>query len=417
MQGMEIAVAVGLVALVSLLVWRSRRSVARRLGALTTRLSGGDLEFDGRGGLENALDSLQRAVDGAASTANASGAGSDRLTEVLEHVFEGLVICDETGEVVHRNQRAAEYIGTRHSEAIAAESVRRLLHEALAGTSSTQTLDLFGPPRRTLTITATPLGNERGQVGAVAVIEDVSERRRLEAIRRDFVANISHELKTPIGALGLLAETLAAEEDPATIRRFVERMQVESFRVARIIDDLLDLSRIEAEEAPRRELVHLHLVIAEAVERVRTMAQHKGITLEVHEPDAKLTVLGDRRQLVSAVHNLLENALKYSEKGSTVRLEVAAAVDGTTDVVVSDEGIGIPSRDLERIFERFYRVDHGRGRDSGGTGLGLAIVRHIANNHGGDVVVSSQEGRGSTFTLRLPASVRSRSLPSNADAR
>jgi len=411
MHGMEIGVAVGLVAIIIFLTWRARRSVSRRLGALTTRLSGGDLEFDGRGGLENALDGLQRAVDGAASTANASGIGSDRLVEVLEHVSEGLVICDETGEVVHRNQRAAEYIGTRHAEAIAAEAVRRLLHDALAGKSGSQPLDLFGPPRRTLKITAAPLGNDRGQVGAVAVIEDVSERRRLEAIRRDFVANISHELKTPIGALGLLAETLAAEEDPATIRRFVERMQVESFRVARIIDDLLDLSRIEAEESPHRELVRLHLVIAEAVERVRTMAQHKGIALDAAEPDPNLTVLGDRRQLVSAVHNLLENALKYSEKGSTVRLEATAAADGTTDVIVGDEGIGIPSRDLERIFERFYRVDHGRGRDSGGTGLGLAIVRHIANNHGGDVVVSSQEGRGSTFTLRLPPAVHSRAGP------
>jgi two-component system sensor histidine kinase SenX3 len=205
-----------------------------------------------------------------------------------------------------------------------------------------------------------------------------------------------------VGALGLLAETLGAEDDPDVVRRLAARMQLESQRVARIIDDLLDLSRIESEEAPLREPVPVHLVLAQAVERIRPAADHRGIGIDAAEPPPRLTVLGDRRQLVSALYNLLENAVKYSDEGSDV--QVRARTDGVSvELSVRDRGIGIPGRDLERIFERFYRVDHSRGRDTGGTGLGLAIVRHVAANHRGEVLVESHEGEGSTFTLRLPA--------------
>jgi two-component system sensor histidine kinase SenX3 len=234
------------------------------------------------------------------------------------------------------------------------------------------------------------------------VIEDISERRRLEAVRRDFVANISHELKTPVGALGLLAETMADEEDQSVARRLAERMQLEATRVGRIIEDLLDLSRIESEESPSREPVPVHLVLAEAAERLRPTAELRSITIDVAEPNHRLTVMGERRQLVSALNNLLENAVKYSDDGG--RVEVTTTTDGTwVELAVCDHGIGIPARDLERIFERFYRVDRARARDTGGTGLGLAIVRHVATNHGGDVRVESHEGEGSTFTLRLPS--------------
>jgi two-component system sensor histidine kinase SenX3 len=179
-------------------------------------------------------------------------------------------------------------------------------------------------------------------------------------------------------------------------------MQLESQRVARIIDDLLDLSRIESEEAPLREPVPVHLVVAQAVERVRTAADQRGIGIDAPEAPQRVSLLGDRRQLVSALYNLLENAVKYSDVESTV--EVRARTDGRwVELTVRDHGIGIPGRDLERIFERFYRVDQGRGRDTGGTGLGLAIVRHVAANHRGEVQVESREGEGSTFTLRLPA--------------
>jgi two-component system sensor histidine kinase SenX3 len=253
-------------------------------------------------------------------------------------------------------------------------------------------------------VTASPLDDERRTVGALGIIEDVSERRRLEAVRRDFVANISHELKTPVGALGLLAETLLAEDDADVSRRLAERMLTEAFRVGRTIDDLLALSRIEAEEAPLREPVPVHLVVAEAVERMRPAAEQQGIDVRVAEPRRTLTIMGDRRQLVSALYNLLDNAVKYSDAGSSVDVRVSVSTDGgRVAIEVEDHGIGIPTRDHERIFERFYRVDRGRSRDTGGTGLGLAIVRHVAGNHGGEVRIASREGEGSTFTLVLPA--------------
>jgi two-component system sensor histidine kinase SenX3 len=216
------------------------------------------------------------------------------------------------------------------------------------------------------------------------------------------VANVSHELKTPVGALALLAETLAEEDDPAVSRRLSRRMQIEASRVGRVIEDLLDLSRLEAEESPVREPVALHLVIGQAIEQVRPVAELRHIGLDVAQISGRLRVVGDRRQLVSAVFNLLENAVKYSDKGTAV--EVTCTTDGREiSIAVRDHGIGIPTRDLERIFERFYRVDRSRGRDTGGTGLGLAIVRHVTTNHGGRVDVDSREGEGSTFTIILPA--------------
>jgi two-component system sensor histidine kinase SenX3 len=235
----------------------------------------------------------------------------------------------------------------------------------------------------------------------IAVIDDISERRRLEEIRRDFVANVSHELKTPMGALGLLAETLVTETDPAVAQRLASRIHTEAFRVSRIIDDLLDLSRIEAEEAPPREPVLVNLVMAEAVERVRAAAEQRDVKIELEEPDPPVAVMGDRRQLVSALYNLLENAVKFSYDGGSVRI-AGRLVDDEIVLEIEDHGVGIPARDLERIFERFYRVDQGRSRTTGGTGLGLSIVRHVAANHQGRVDVDSREGEGSTFRLILP---------------
>jgi len=226
--------------------------------------------------------------------------------------------------------------------------------------------------------------------------------------------NVSHELKTPMGALGLLAETLQFEKDEAVAQRLAERIHTEAFRVNRIIEDLLDLSRLESEGSPVREPVPVGLFVAEAIERIRTAAEQRDIKISFEEPSVALRVTGDRRQLVSAVHALLENAASYSPEGSTIEVEVERVTtppdeleftDGpVVRISVRDHGIGIPAKDLERIFERFYRVDPGRARQTGGTGLGLSIVRHVAQNHGGNVSVSSREGEGSTFLLDLPLS-------------
>ena len=331
---------------------------------------------------------------------------ADRLAQALSASPDAIVVCDERGEVVHRSDAALAFDRARHGAALAEQAITELLGEALREGAAERNVDLYGPPRRALLVRAIPLADADGLIGAVAVIVDLSERQRLEAVRRDFVANVSHELKSPIGALGILAETMQGEEDPDVSRRLADRMQLEAFRVARIIDDLLDLSRIESEEDPVREPVAVRAVLALAADRIRPVAEHRGITIEVTEPSQPITIIGDRRQLVSAVHNLLENAVKYSDENSTV--EVAASMcqqpeHRTVEISVRDYGIGIPARDLERIFERFYRVDRARARDTGGTGLGLAIVRHVATNHGGQVRVSSHEGEGSTFTLQIPA--------------
>jgi two-component system sensor histidine kinase SenX3 len=215
------------------------------------------------------------------------------------------------------------------------------------------------------------------------------------------VANVSHELKTPMGALGLLAETLVAETDASVAQRLASRIHTEAFRVSRIIDDLLDLSRIESEEAPPREPVLVNLLMAEAVERMRAAAEQRDVKIEMAEPTPPMAVLGDRRQLVSALYNLLENAVKFSYDGSTVTF-TGTVGDGEVTLEVEDHGVGIPARDLDRVFERFYRVDQGRSRTTGGTGLGLSIVRHVAANHQARIEVESREGEGSTFRLILP---------------
>jgi two-component system sensor histidine kinase SenX3 len=353
------------------------------------------------GGVEPALLHLEVVTDRAAEAVAESSAEAIRLRRALDTLPQGVIVCDENGEVVFRNTRAVGLMGGRHGDALAAQAVVDLLSDAWQEGSAERTLELYGPPRRTLAVRTQLIDDGRRTLGVIAVIDDVSERRRLEEVRRDFVANVSHELKTPMGALGLLAETLISETDQIVAQRLASRIHTEAFRVSRIIDDLLDLSRIEFEEAPPREPVLVNLVMAEALERVRAAAEQRDVKIHLEEPDPQVVVLGDRRQLVSALYNLLENAVKFSYDGGTVRLG-GTATAGKVRLEVEDMGIGIPARDLDRIFERFYRVDHGRSRQTGGTGLGLSIVRHVAANHQGSVEVDSREGEGSTFRLILP---------------
>jgi two-component system sensor histidine kinase SenX3 len=357
------------------------------------------------------VEQLRETVRRLEARAEAASVLETRLGRALGAIPQGVVICDEAGQVVFRNEAASGFFAARHSEALVEAAIDELLAGAVQGRRDTRSLELYGPPRRALDLSAVPI--EGGRSGALIVVQDVSERRRLDAVRRDFVANISHELKTPVGALGLLAETLLDESDPEIVRRLSARMVHEALRVGRTIDDLLELSRIEARELPAREPVPVRLALAEARDRMLPAAEQRDVHIGVDEPSARLTVLGDRRQLVSALSNLLDNAVKYSDPGSDVNLR--ASTDGkTVDLIVEDHGIGIPAADLERVFERFYRVDRARSRDTGGTGLGLAIVRHVAGNHDGDVHVTSREGQGSTFTLRLPAGPGPVALPDAA---
>ena len=377
----------------------ARRAVRERIDEATARMGE---ESRPRPGLEGSLDRLERATQTIALRVGTARADTARMAQALEVIPQGVVLCDASGIEVFRNQVAEAFVGARHAEVLVERAVHEALAGALAGTRHRRHLDVLGPPRRMLDIIAVPLDDGDLPAGALAIIDDVSERNRLEAIRRDFVANISHELKTPVGALGVLAETIAAEDDPAVTRRLAERMTNEAHRVGRIIDDLLALSQIEAEEQKVREAVTVEAMVEEAVERMRSVAEARNITISATGVGRRHTLRGDRPQLVSAIANLLENACKYSDEGSTV--EVSSTADGRwVEIAVRDEGIGIPTTDLERVFERFYRVDRARSRETGGTGLGLSIVRHIASNHGGEVRVTSAEGEGSTFTLRFPA--------------
>ncbi|HLK44926.1 MAG TPA: ATP-binding protein [Acidimicrobiales bacterium] len=379
---------------------RGDRALRHRLVALGSRLGAEHLKGE-PDRVEEALEYVERATDQAAEAVAESSADAIRLRRALDTLPQAVVVCDERGEPVFRNTRAIVLMGNRHSDALAAQAVDELVAATKPGASEERTLELYGPPRRTLVVRTQGIDNGQRALGVIAVIDDVSERRRLEEVRRDFVANVSHELKTPMGALGLLAETLIEETEPEVARRLAQRIHTEAFRISRVIDDLLDLSRIESEESPPREPVLVNLVIAEAAERVRAAAEQRNVKVELDEPSPPVAVLGDRRQLTSAVYNLLENAVKFSYEGGTVHC-MGATKDDDVIITVSDQGVGIPTRDLERVFERFYRVDHGRSRQTGGTGLGLAIVRHVAQNHHGSVHVESREGEGASFTLRLP---------------
>jgi two-component system sensor histidine kinase SenX3 len=326
------------------------------------------------------------------------------FADLLDEHPTGVVVADADGVIGLRNSAARAMSGT-HVGVLLDEAIERHLDTSRLGNPSDEMLEMYGPPKSVFVVAARPLPDG----GSVAFVEDISERRRVEQIRTDFVANISHELKTPVGAMSVLAEMLEAETDPETIHRVVLRIMSEAQRASRTLDDLMELSMIELGGDQAAEPVCVTDVIRAAAERVTEMAAQRNIgisTLDALGTDGvrsdSLVIDGDRRQLVSAVGNLVENAVKYSEPGGVVQIWVNHHAD-LVEIVVVDQGVGIPQRDLDRVFERFYRVDRARSRATGGTGLGLSIVRHVATRHGGEVVVSSIEGEGSTFTLRLPA--------------
>ncbi len=324
-------------------------------------------------------------------------ARADRLQAALDAMPNGVIVADRDGKIVVRNRAADDTGGDTHNEVLVQAAVQHHLRAAIRGGQRSQTVELYGPPRRVVVVHARPLGND----GAVATVEDVTERSRLDSVRTDFVANISHELKTPIGALAVLAETLMDETDPTVINRLAGKTVNEAHRVAKIIDDLLELSRIELSGDLVVTPCDVSSLVQEASSRSSYAADQRKVTINVGEVPNGLSINADHVQLASALGNLVDNAVKYSEVGGRVTVAAFPDNQGVT-FVVSDSGIGIPSRDLDRIFERFYRVDRARSRGTGGTGLGLSIVRHVAGNHGGAITVESREGEGSTFRLSIP---------------
>ncbi len=325
------------------------------------------------------------------------------LVRVLAVLRSAAVVLDDEDRVV-RASPPAFLLGVVRDGAVAHAAVRDLIADVRrTGLIRDEELEL---PRGPLGRGTVMLQVRVAQVGPgrlLVLAEDRTQARRLEAIRRDFVVNVSHELKTPVGALSLLAETVQdAADDPATVRRFAGRMIGEAQRLSDLVHEILELSRLQVAGALNDlVVVDVDAVVAESVDRARTGATAKQMTFTVGgETGARVT--GDPTMLVQAVRNLLDNAVRYSPAGTSVGVGVRTR-DGLVEIAVVDQGVGISAEEQDRVFERFYRVDPARSRETGGTGLGLSIVKHVAADHGGDVQVWSQPGRGSTFTLRLPA--------------
>ena len=324
------------------------------------------------------------------------------IATVLAVLRSSAVVVDDDDEVVKASVPAVTMGLVRGSRLAVAELAELVQQVRRDGQIREIELTLPRPtgPSRTVTARVAPLSSRL----VLALVEDRTRERRVEAVRRDFVANVSHELKTPVGAIKLLAEAVAeAKGDPEAVERFAHRMLTESDRLSRLVQQIIELSRLQTDEpleAPH--VVDVDNVIKAAVDITVMDAASKTIAV-VTGGQAGLSIFGNEEQVTAAVTNLVANAVNYSGDQSTV-LVTTKAVDDMVEISVVDQGIGIPHHELDRIFERFYRIDPARHRSTGGTGLGLSIVKHVAATHGGDVRVWSLEGQGSTFTLSLPRS-------------
>lgn len=324
-----------------------------------------------------------------------------QMRTALNSLPMGVIVVDQSGAEWWRNRAAHDLLDAAGNSEQVREAIGLMSRRVLRGASERSEMEVKGPPNQMVEVRTVPLVNG----GGLIVLEDVTERYLMDRVRTDFVANISHELKTPVGAMSLLAETILGELQERVsneeLTSLAHRIVDESHRVSRIIDDLLELASIEFGGAAPATRTSMRAVVAEAAARIQPFADNKGIAVTRELLDGEVDVAGSSQMLVSAVANLIENAVKYSASGSHVVVTLEAD-QSEARVAVADSGIGIAPEHVDRIFERFYRVDPGRSRETGGTGLGLSIVRHIVTNHGGDVTVSSVVGQGTTFTIHLP---------------
>jgi two-component system sensor histidine kinase SenX3 len=347
---------------------------------------------------------LERRRSQAAQTAGITV--SQMLEHIVSHSPVGIVVVDIYRDVVYSNDRARQLglVKDRLLDDRAWRAAERTLTTGEDGEVDLSPPKRTNPGRSGLSVRGhVRLLTEDDRRFAVVYVDDQSEHARMEATRRDFVANVSHELKTPVGAMGVLAEALlASAEDPDTVRRFAEKMLAESHRLANMVGELIELSRLQgAERLPDLEAVDVDTVVAEALSRHKVAADNADIAVTTDAPTG-FRVQGDQALLVTAIANLVSNAIAYSPHGSSVSISRRRRGDNI-EIAVTDRGIGIDRADQERVFERFFRVDKARSRATGGTGLGLAIVKHVAANHNGSIRLWSQPGTGSTFTLSIPA--------------
>ena len=325
------------------------------------------------------------------------------VATVLAVLRSGAIVLDAADAVVSTSPSAVAH-GLVRDDDLVHDELRHLARQVRRdGVIREVELDLargpLGRGRITVGVRVAPLGSAY----VLLLVDDRTKARRVEEVRRDFVVNVSHELKTPVGGLALLAEAvLEAKNDPEAVARFARRMQVESTRLTGLVQEIVDLSRLQiADTLHEPELVDVGLVAAEAIDQSRLVAGSRGVEI-VPSLAQGVQVFGDADLLATAIRNLIGNAINYSASGARVVVSLRSE-EQLVEIAVADQGQGIPESEQSRIFERFYRVDAARSRATGGTGLGLAIVKHICANHGGEVTVWSEQGHGSTFTMRLPA--------------
>lgn len=328
----------------------------------------------------------------------------DGVVDVLAVLRDGAIVIDTSGSVVKTSAAAVAY-GLVRGNTLSHQELRSLALEVHQhGTIREVELELargpLGQGRMLVGVRIAPIGRDL----VLALVDDRTKARRVEEVRRDFVVNVSHELKTPVGGLALLAEAVEhAAEDPVAVQRFARRMKTESTRLTRLVTEIVDLSRLQTADLPDPLMpVNVATCAEEAVEHTLVVAGEHRITVSATAPAERVMVAGDPELIATAIRNLVTNAINYSGRGSHIAV-VTRRRDDLVEVSVTDQGQGITPEDQERIFERFYRVDAARSRATGGTGLGLSIVKHICENLGGDVIVWSQVGQGATFTIRLPA--------------
>jgi two-component system sensor histidine kinase SenX3 len=322
--------------------------------------------------------------------------------EVLAVVGRAFVVVDAVDGVVRASPAAYAYGLVRGHTVVHKELLDMTAGVRRDGVILEKKLELPRGPLGQGTIIVQVRAAMLGEEYIVLLADDRTEITRTEEIRNDFVANVSHELKTPVGAISLLAEALeSSADDEQAVRRFAKRMHKESGRLAALVQDIIELSRLQGASVSREgKAVDINTVITEAVDRSQLPAESKNIRIVVGDR-VEATVFGDRDLLVTALRNLIDNAIRYSPENTRVGVGVRSK-EGLIAVSVTDQGEGLTPEDQERVFERFYRVDAARSRHTGGTGLGLSIVKHVASNHGGEVTLWSRPGQGSTFTLRLP---------------
>ncbi|MHB8895734.1 MAG: sensor histidine kinase [Candidatus Geothermincolia bacterium] len=340
----------------------------------------------------------------------------DRLQTILENISVGIIVVGRDLKTRMINPVAQRLLGITEEYAIGrtfteihhTPSIDLAIEKARLGAETSDEVTIRLPRQRTLKVLASPIRADDGVVtGVICILEDITPRRRLERIRRDFVANVSHELRTPIANMRAVVDALmaGAVEEPEAAERFIQDLDRESRRLADIIEDLLVVSRLETGKRDTSEYGSFVVseLLAEIVCEKAELAQKSEVTVELSGDSAGATFQGDRKLIKTACSNLLDNAIKYNRPGGRVDVFVDAGAD-EIEIIVEDTGIGIRSGEQKKIFERFYRVDKARSRETGGTGLGLSIVKHAAEFHGGSVRVASNVGEGSKFTIALPTS-------------